>query len=358
MASANLLGEYQPQSSTQSDAQIAWWLLVCCVLILAMIVLGGVTRLTGSGLSMVEWGPIAGVIPPLDESQWETAFRNYQQYPEYQKINQTMTLAEFKSIFWVEYAHRLLGRTIGLVFFVPFIYFLVRRRIGWALAPKLLIMFVLGALQGLLGWFMVKSGLIDEPRVSAYRLTAHLALAAIIYGYMFWVALGLLFSKAENDYQHVQSTRWFGFLVTSVIGIMIISGGLVAGTRAGFAFNTFPLMNGMLIPDGILAMSPVWVNFFENIATVQFNHRLIAYSLCILIPVFCYYVHRTGVVTRTRIAAYLLLMTLAVQVSLGIATVLLIVPTVLAATHQAVAFGLLTVSLFINHELRGRSYKL
>ncbi|MCH6582018.1 MAG: COX15/CtaA family protein [Gammaproteobacteria bacterium] len=355
MANADLLGKYQPQPSAQYGVQIASWLLLCCVLILAMIVLGGITRLTGSGLSMVEWGPITGTVPPLNESQWEATFRNYQQYPEYQKVNRSMTLAEFKSIFWVEYAHRLLGRTIGLVFFVPFIYFLVRRRIGWALAPKLVTMFILGALQGLLGWFMVKSGLIDEPRVSAYRLTAHLALAAIIYGYVLWVALGLLFPKAENDYQHVKSTRRFSFVVTGVIGIMIISGGFVAGTRAGFAFNTFPLMNGMLIPDGILAMKPVWPNFFENIATVQFDHRLIAYSLCILIPAFCYYVHRTGVVTRTRVATYVLLITLVVQVSLGIATLLLIVPAGLSATHQAGAFALLTVSLFINHELRGRS---
>ena len=355
MANTGLLGKYQPHPSTQYDGQIASWLLVCCVLILAMIVLGGVTRLTGSGLSMVEWGPMTGTVPPLNEAQWEAAFRDYQQYPEYQKVNQSMTLAEFKSIFWVEYAHRLLGRVIGLVFFVPFIYFLVRRRIGWALVPKLVTIFVLGALQGLLGWFMVKSGLVDEPRVSAYRLTTHLVLAAIIYGYIFWVALGFLFPKAENDYQHVKSTRWFSFVVTGVIGIMIVSGGFVAGTRAGFAFNTFPRMNGMLIPDGILAMKPVWSNFFENIATVQFDHRLIAYSLCILIPAFCYYVHGAGVVTRTRVATYVLLITLVIQVSLGIATLLLIVPAGLAATHQAGAFALLTVSLFINHELRGRS---
>ncbi|MDH3670708.1 MAG: COX15/CtaA family protein [Gammaproteobacteria bacterium] len=354
MANADLLGEYQFQPSTRYGTQIASWLLVCALLILAMIVLGGVTRLSGSGLSMVEWGPITGTVPPLNESQWEAAFRNYQQYPEYQKINQSMTLAAFKSIFWVEYAHRLLGRAIGLVFFIPFVYFLVCRRISWALAPKLVTMFVLGALQGLLGWFMVKSGLIDEPRVSAYRLTAHLALAAIIYGYVFWVALGLFFPKAENDYQHVKSARWFSFVVTGVIGLMIASGGFVAGTRAGFAFNTFPLMNGMLIPDGILAMKPVWLNFFENIATVQFGHRLIAYFLCILIPAFCYYVHRAGVVTRTRVAAYMLLITLVIQVSLGIASLLSIVPIVLAATHQAVAFALLTVSLFINHELRSQ----
>jgi cytochrome c oxidase assembly protein subunit 15 len=180
-------------------------------------------------------------------------------------------------------------------------------------------------------------------------------LAAIIYGYVFWVALGLLFPKAENDYQHVKSTRSFSFVVTGVIGLMIASGGFVAGTRAGFAFNTFPLMNGMLIPDGLLAMKPVWLNFFENIATVQFDHRLIAYSLCILIPVFCYYVHGAGVVTRTRIASYVVLITLVIQVSLGIASLLLIVPAGLAATHQAGAFALLTVSLFINHELRSRS---
>jgi cytochrome c oxidase assembly protein subunit 15 len=339
-------------STPAPTRQIALWLLACCALIFAMVVLGGVTRLTRSGLSMVQWDPIMGVIPPLGQAQWEETFAKYRQFPEYQKINQGMSLEQFKSIFWVEYAHRLLGRSIGLVFLLPFLYFLIRRLLPRSLIPKLVTMFVLGGLQGLLGWLMVKSGLVDQPHVSPYRLSAHLAMAVLIYGYILWVALGLLFASADNDVPANRPLRRLGLAVTVAVCIMILSGGFVAGTKAGFAFNTFPLMNGQLIPDGVLAMKPVWLNFFENIATVQLDHRLIAYLLCILIPLYWYRAQHADVSARTRVVAHVLLTTFALQISLGVATLLLVVPVSLAAAHQAGALLVFSTALFMNHELR------
>ncbi|MFQ5994609.1 MAG: COX15/CtaA family protein [Acidiferrobacterales bacterium] len=334
------------------NTKIALWLFICCALIFIMVVLGGVTRLTRSGLSMVEWAPIMGVIPPLNESQWQATFKKYRQFPEYQDINRGMTLGEFKSIYWVEYAHRMLGRLIALAFVLPFLYFLMRRRLARSLIPKLVMMFVLGGLQGLLGWFMVKSGLIDEPHVSPYRLTAHLAMAAVIYGYILWVALGLLFPEPENTKPDARPIRRFGLLVTASICLMILSGGFVAGTKAGFAFNTFPLMNGRFVPEGMISLMPLWRNFFENIATVQFDHRLLAYFLCVLVPIFSFRSSRVVLHRRARLASHALLVVLVLQVSLGIATLLLAVPVPLAASHQAGALVVFTVALFINHELR------
>lgn len=331
--------------------QLALWLLVCCGLIFCLVVLGGVTRLTRSGLSMVEWDPIMGVVPPLNQAQWEETFKKYRQFPEYQKVNRAMTLTEFKFIFWIEYAHRLLGRTIGVAFLLPFLYFLIRRRVGRRLIPKLIVIFLLGGLQGLLGWYMVKSGLVDKPQVSPYRLTAHLAMAVTIYGYILWVALGLLFPKAENSGQAFRPVRRLGLAVTTLVCLMILSGGFVAGTKAGFAFNTFPLMNGRLIPEGVLAMTPIWLNFFENIATVQFDHRIIAYLLCIVVPAFWYRVNKAPLHSRARIASHALLAMLAIQLFLGIMTLVLVVPVPLAAAHQASALLLFTIALSVNHAL-------
>lgn len=331
------------------DKPVAVWLLACGALIFAMVVLGGVTRLTRSGLSIVEWDPIMGAIPPLSQTQWEQTFDKYRQTPEYQKVNTGMSLHEFKGIFFVEWAHRLLGRLIGVVFLVPFLYFLIRRRIKRALVPKLVIMFVLGGLQGALGWYMVKSGLIDIPRVSPYRLTAHLAFAVVIYAYIFWTALGLLYPRESLP---PAGLRRFGAAVTALIFLMILSGGFVAGTKAGHAFNTFPLMNGRLFPEGMYAMQPLWVNLFENIATVQFNHRLIAYLLCVVIPLFWWNAMRHALPARTRLAVHLLLGWVAVQVTLGITTLLYVVPIPLAAAHQAGALVLFTLALYVLHALR------
>lgn len=339
----------------RSRTQIAIWLLVVCALIYAMVVLGGVTRLTRSGLSMVEWDPIMGVVPPLTDSQWQETYRKYQQFPEYRELNRGMSLHEFKSIFWMEYAHRLLGRAIGIVFLLPLLYFLLRRRIRGSLIPKTVTMFVLGGLQGLLGWYMVKSGLVDRPHVSQYRLTAHLLAAFAIYAYIGWVALGLLWPRANNTaVTGVAGLRRFGYLVTALVVLMVTTGGLVAGTKAGFAFNTFPLMNGSLLPDGMFGLQPLWTNFFDNLATVQFNHRWLAMITAAVVIAFWFRSRRQLLHPRTRLVAHLLLAAGVVQITLGLLTLLLVVPVPLAAAHQAGALALFSVALVMNFELRRR----
>lgn len=343
-------------SITTNNKHIAIWLLVCCATILAMIILGGVTRLTGSGLSMVQWEPIMGVLPPLNQSEWEESFRLYQQFPEYILKNFAMSLDEFKSIFWFEYSHRLLGRSIGIIFLLPFLFFLVKGKINRSLTPKLIAMFVLGGLQGLMGWYMVKSGLVNDPHVSQYRLTAHLSLAVIIYAYMFWVALDLLFpTLADTPDNDSRKLGRFSIIISIMTFITLLSGGFVAGTRAGFAFNTFPLMDGQLIPAGLFELSPLWRNFFENIVTVQFDHRLMATALFLTIPIFWWLTIKSKPEPRLRTGVHLLLAALALQLTLGISTLLLVVPVALAAAHQAGAVLLLTASLYVSHQLRGHT---
>ena len=321
-----------------------------------MVILGGVTRLTGSGLSMVQWEPIMGVLPPLGQMEWEKTFLLYQQFPEYKLKNYAMSLGEFKSIFWFEYAHRLLGRSIGIIFLVPFLFFLIKRKINKTLAPKLITLFVLGGLQGLMGWYMVKSGLVDNPHVSQYRLTAHLALAIVIYAYMFWVTLDLLYPNIDDKAR--TTNRKLGrlsLIITLIIFVTAISGGFVAGTRAGFTYNTFPLMDGKLIPAGLFHLSPVWRNLFENIVTVQFDHRVLATLLFLVIPAFWWITGKSQQVFRIQTGLHLMLAALALQITLGITTLLLIVPVTFAAAHQAGAIILLTTSLFVSHQLRGRT---
>lgn len=332
---------------------IAIWLLACCALVFAMVVVGGVTRLTHSGLSIVEWQPIIGTIPPLGQSDWEVLFEKYHQTPQYKKVNLGMSLEEFKGIFWWEYFHRLLGRVIGLAFFIPFLYFVARKAVDGALGLKLGGIFLLGGLQGAMGWYMVKSGLVDNPHVSQYRLTAHLGLAFIIYAAMFRVALGLLL-PASVSYRNdsLRSLRRFSNWLTLLIFIMILSGGFVAGIRAGLAYNTFPLMNGHFIPPELFMLEPWYRNFFDNMATVQFDHRMIAWALVILVTIFWFKSKSLPLPGSAHLACNLLLLMLAVQISLGIATLLLVVPLPLAAAHQAGAMLLFTAALWVNHQLR------
>jgi len=332
---------------------IAIWLLACCFLVFAMVVVGGVTRLTESGLSIVEWQPIVGTMPPLGQKDWDELFEKYHQTPQYKKVNLGMSLDEFKGIFWWEYFHRLLGRVIGLAFFIPFLYFVVKRAIDRPLGLKLTGIFLLGGLQGAMGWYMVKSGLVDNPHVSQYRLTAHLGLAFLIYATMFWVALELLSPTVPwHGNIRLRALRRFSVAITSLIFIMILSGGFVAGIRAGFAYNTFPLMNGHFIPPEIFMLEPWYRNFFDNMATVQFDHRMIAWTLAILIPVFWYRSRSLPLSGSARFACSLLLIMLAIQIGLGISTLLLVVPLPLAAAHQAGAVLLFTAALWVNHQLR------
>ncbi len=337
------------------NRQIAAWLFLCSIVVVAMILLGGVTRLTHSGLSMVDWKPIMGVIPPIGEDAWQQTFERYQHFPEYQKVNKGMSLHEFKSIFLFEYAHRVLGRLIGILFLLPFLFFYFTRRLSPGLVPRLMVMFVLGGLQGLLGWYMVKSGLVDDPRVSQYRLTAHLGTAVLIYGYMMWVAFGLLDSTRPGVTASGPGLRRFSYAISSLLFLMILSGGLVAGTRAGLAYNTFPLMGNSFIPGGLYATDPGWLAAFEDVTTIQFNHRMFAYLLCVLITVFVLTVLRGGASGALRTGALSMMALLLVQVGLGISTLLYLVPVSLAAAHQVGAVGLFTSSLFVSHLLaRGK----
>ena len=347
----NHSGLYFMNDIKQKQA-IAIWLLLCCVVIFAMVVLGGVTRLTGSGLSMVQWEPIMGVFPPLGHAEWEETFRLYQQFPEYKLKNLHMSLSEFKSIFWFEYSHRLLGRFIGIIFLVPFLYFLIKGSLNRPLTLKLAGMFILGGLQGLMGWYMVKSGLVNDPNVSQYRLTAHLGLAVIIYAYIFWVALDLLFPKNEDFLMDPkQKPLRFSLLISGFIFLVLLSGGFVAGTKAGFTYNTFPLMAGRFYPEGMYVLDPIWKNWFENIATIQFNHRLLATLLFLLVPLHWWRARKVLLPPNIRAGFHLLLAALALQITLGISTLLLNVPVPLAAAHQAGALVLLTVSLYLSNGL-------
>ena len=338
---------------------IAVWLLGCCALVFAMVVVGGVTRLTDSGLSIVEWQPTQSApFLRLARTIGKSFLKNTIRRPSIKKVNVGMSLDEFKGIFWWEYFHRLLGRVIGLAFFIPFLYFIARkgnRRAAWL---KLAGIFLLGGLQGAMGWYMVKSGLVDNPHVSQYRLTAHLGLAFVIYAAMFWVALGLLqpagATGASLSNSRLRGLRHFSIALTALIFVMVLSGGFVAGIRAGLAYNTFPLMNGHFIPPEIFMLEPWYRNFFDNMATVQFDHRMIAWMLAILIPIFWFKSRSVPLSGSARLACTLLLVMLAVQISLGISTLLLVVPLPLAAAHQAGALLLFTAALWVNHQLRAQ----
>jgi len=331
------------------DRQVAQWLLFCAAVVFAMIVLGGVTRLTHSGLSIVEWKPLLGAIPPLTEHDWQATFEQYKQFPEYQKINRGMSLDAFKSIFMFEYLHRLLGRLIGVIFALPLLYFIVRRRLRPGLAPGLVVLFLMGALQGLLGWYMVKSGLVDNPRVSQYRLTAHLGVAVAIYACMLWLAFDLLFARAGAAQVDSRPYARWGPVLVALVYLMILSGGLVAGTRAGLAYPTWPLMGDSFIPPGLYVTSPAWMAMFEDITTIQFNHRMLAYALFVLLNLYAVAAYRTSTARHGKLGAILLVLALCTQVGLGISTLLLHVPVSLATAHQGGAVMLLTATVFLCH---------
>jgi cytochrome c oxidase assembly protein subunit 15 len=337
----------------ENNRSVAQWLTVCAILIFAMVILGGVTRLTGSGLSMVDWHPIHGVVPPLNQQEWLEEFANYQQSPEFQKLNRNMDLDGFKGIFYFEYAHRMLGRLIGLVFLVPFLWFLVKGKIRRGLTPRLFFMFILGGFQGLLGWYMVKSGLVDNPHVSQYRLTAHLLAAIAIYALIVWTALDLL--ATDSRVPKRQSTRpgyrkASHYLVLLVL-LTIVSGGFVAGLEAGRIFNTFPTMGGQWVPEGILALTPWYLNPFENMVTVQFNHRVLALTTGFLGLVYWLLSFRDSFDRATRSSFNLVGLMVVIQVFLGISTLLLHVPVWLGAIHQAGALLLFTFVLLNMHRL-------
>ncbi len=335
--------------TTSSQRAVAWWLFACCTLVFATLVIGGVTRLTHSGLSIVEWQPLIGALPPLTEAHWQELFLKYQQTPEFQKVNHDMTLHGFKFIFWWEWAHRLSGRLIGVVFLLPYLWFLIRGQLRGGLAAKVFGLFILGGLQGAMGWYMVKSGLVDDPRVSQYRLAAHLGLAFLVFGLMGWTALGLL-QPRRPAWAMPAPSQGFGAWLVALVFVMVLSGALVAGIHAGLAYNTFPLMNGAFVPAEIFMVEPLWLNFFTNMATVQFDHRMIAWLLMGLIPWFSWRIWNES--PAARAPALALTLWLAVQVGLGIATLLQQVPVALGAAHQAGAMILFGLLIWANHAIR------
>ena len=303
------------------------WLVVVALMIVAMVVVGGATRLTHSGLSITEWQPIHGVIPPLNAAQWEEEFLKYQQIPEYQQLNKGMTLSEFKGIFWWEWSHRLLGRLIGAVVLLPLIFFWATGRIEARLKPRLVALFLLGGLQGAVGWWMVKSGLSVRTDVSQYRLATHLTLAAAILAYTVWLARGLAPSPLSGSRQRL---RGIAGLLLGLTFLQIFLGGLVAGLDAGLTYNTWPLMDGTLVPSGLFALSPWWRNLFESVMTVQFDHRLGAYLLFALAWAHAFQA-RTTPYARAALGLALLV---TLQAMLGITTLLTVVPLDVALTHQ------------------------
>lgn len=342
-----------------SNKHIALWLFLCCVLIAAMVLVGGLTRLTESGLSMVEWKPVTGVLPPLSEVAWQDEFAKYQQSPEYQKKNHGMNLSEFKQIFLWEYSHRLLGRTIGFVFFVPFLYFLLTKKIGRRYGWQFFGIFLLGALQGGIGWYMVKSGLVDRPDVSQYRLTLHLGMAFMLYALIFWTALSLVKSGREAVPTQLSPPGWFkamGTVIILMIGLQVLSGGFVAGMDAGLVYNSFPAMNGKFVPSGLLILDPWYTNFFENVTSIQFNHRVWAMVTTAFIIVFWLCVQykpsvRAGLRLEQKNLIHAMLIMLVIQFVLGVLTLLHAVPISLASLHQMGALALFTLALAVGHSL-------
>ncbi len=339
--------------SPDQSATLRRWLWICCLMVLCMIVVGGVTRLTHSGLSIVEWAPIVGTLPPLSDQDWLRAFALYQRSPEYLQVNFGMTLEQFKPIFWWEWAHRLLGRLIGLSVLLPLLWFAWRGVLRGALLWRLFGIALLIGAQGAMGWYMVQSGLVDDPRVSQFRLTAHLSLAFVILGSLLWSALDLLPADQHSRGQGMSTgTRHLLRSVLAVVAWMIVTGGFVAGIRAGLAYNSFPLMNGQWIPDEILLLEPWWKNFFWNMATVQFDHRIGAWLLALMVPWLSWRVLHESVTARAKLAVSLLLGMLLIQVILGISTLLLRVPVALGAAHQGGAALLFMATLFTWHSLR------
>jgi cytochrome c oxidase assembly protein subunit 15 len=327
----------------RSRPLIRAWLWFAALLVFAMVIVGGATRLTDSGLSITEWQPLLGAIPPLSEADWLRAFDNYQKIPQYSLVNHGMSLAEFKFIYWWEWAHRFLGRFIGIVMIAPFLLLWLTHRIERRLVPRLIGLILLGGLQGALGWYMVKSGLVDRIDVSQYRLAAHLTLATAILGAIAWTALGIG-DKPRRTPQG--GCDWAALGLVLLVLLQVALGGFVAGLDAGMGYNTWPLMDGQWIPKGLLVMDPAWRNFFENAMTVQFDHRLAAYTVAISVALYAWRV-------RSR-AAIALVHAVLLQVGLGIWTLLTQVPLGLAAAHQAGAMLVFAAAVWTLHDALSR----
>lgn len=339
-----------------ADMAVAYWLLAVALLIALMVTVGGLTRLTGSGLSITEWRPVTGVVPPLSEGAWKAEFAKYQRIPQYRLENPNMDLADFKAIYWWEWSHRLLGRLLGVAFLVPFLFFAATGAVSRKDMPRMLGLFLLGGLQGFVGWWMVKSGLETRVSVSQYRLAIHLGVAIILLGAILWAALDYLRPRralapppdapcvAPRDNLALAA---LGFVV--LVYLQMLLGALVAGLHAGLIYNTWPSMNGRLFPEGAFFFKPWWVNFGDNAGLAQFDHRIGAYVVALSALALWYAGRAFG---RVPTSAHAVLAVTGFQVALGIVTLLNQAPVALAALHQATAVALYATAVWHAHALR------
>jgi cytochrome c oxidase assembly protein subunit 15 len=324
---------------TQNEKAVIRWLQVVAALIFFMVLLGGATRLTESGLSMVDWHPITGWFPPLSDEAWQAEFDKYKQTPEFIRENSFFEVDDFKKIFWLEFLHRLLGRLIGLAFALPLFWFMARKQIPKGMTTKLWIALVLGGAQGFMGWYMVQSGLVDRPSVSQYRLAAHLGLAVIVYGYLLWLIRDIRSPSRAG-------LSFWPTALLSLIFLQLMSGAFVAGLDAGVIYNTWPLIDGALIPGDIYSDPPFYPGVFEDYRIVQFNHRMIAYLVAVVVG-FAWFKYR-----HTEPVVHGLAFITLVQIGLGIWTLLMVVPMWVALAHQAGALVLFTMALALAHKAR------
>lgn len=349
----------------QYKSQIIWWLYSCLFMVFCMVLLGGLTRLTESGLSITEWEPLSGIIPPLTDAKWDDYFQKYRQIPEYLEINKGFSLEEFKEIFWLEYWHRVAGRILGFVFFIPFVYFIIKKALTGEQIKRLAIIFVLGGLQGFVGWLMVKSGLSERTDVSQYKLAFHLINAFIIYSLLLWMLLDIKYPRGEGSKSNKLITH--SKFLTFFIFFMIFLGALVAGTDAGFIYNNFPRMGEGYIPpmSELYFMQPWWINHFENQVMIQFQHRVVAVLLLAHIIIFSIWLAtQEGEVKLSGLFAF----SITLQACLGVATLHLFAGqeeyfasngykkvlqpmVVVAQLHQLGALLLVTINLLITHKL-------
>lgn len=336
----------------ESSRAVLIWLYVLTAMVFLMVVIGGATRLTDSGLSITEWKPIVGIVPPLTDAAWQDAFAKYKLIPEYHILNRGMSLEAFKTIFWWEWGHRFLGRIIGIVFFVPFAWFLWARRIPRDLAPRLVALFLLGGLQGAIGWYMVRSGLVDRVDVSHYRLAVHLGMAVAILGLLLWTALDLgAGAPSVTETAAGVGQYWTAVALVVLIFLQVLLGALVAGLKAGLSHNTWPLMDGALIPSGLGAMSPWYLNAFENVLTVQFNHRMAAYVIAAVALGHVVTILRSTASADIRFSAGVLGLGVLAQIVLGIWTLLAQVPLSLGLAHQGGAAVVFSLAVWHLHRI-------
>ena len=341
--------------SEKYKSQVLLWLFTGCFLVFGMVVVGGITRLTGSGLSITEWKVISGSIPPLNEAQWMEAFEKYKQIPQYQQQNSHFELADFKFIYFWEFIHRLFGRLIGVVFLLGLIYFLIKKAISVELLLKLLFMFVLGGIQGFLGWYMVSSGLTQNVRVSHIRLAIHLTFAFITFGYIFWVALSQLFDRETSNGGEVTKFRKAAKILLGLLTLQIIYGAFVAGSKAGLVYNTWPKMYNDWVPEaiGYSFQKDGIFSLINNLASLQFIHRGLAYLVALFTILLAFKICKLpNLHPSQKWATYILLIGVFSQVILGIFTLLYNVPIVLGVLHQAFAFFLFASLIYLIHRLR------